>query len=276
MGIKNYKPTTPSRRTMTVSDFSDITTSKPSVKGLLTTKVKKGGRNNQGRVTVRWVGGGHKKKLRTIDFKRDKYEIPANVAAIEYDPSRTSRIALLNYVDGERRYIVAPDGLKVGDTVLSSENAEIKTGNCLSIKNIPVGTIVHNVELRPGKGAQMARSAGSFAQLLGKEDKYAQLRLRSGEVRKVLVECRATIGQVGNLEHENISIGKAGRNRWKGIRPRVRGVSMNPVDHPHGGGEGRTSGGRPSVTPWGKPTKGHKTRTNKRTQKYVVRSRHKA
>ncbi len=276
MGIKSFKPTTPSRRTLTVSDFSDITTSKPSVKKLLTTKVKQGGRNNQGRVTVRWVGGGHKRKIRKIDFKRDKNNIPATVAALEYDPNRTARLALLNYADGEKRYIVAPDGLKVGDVILASDNAEIKTGNCLTLKNIPVGTLVHNVELRPGKGAQMARSAGSFAQVLGKEEEYAQLRLRSGEVRKVLLTCKATIGQVGNLEHENISLGKAGRNRWKGIRPRVRGVSMNPVDHPHGGGEGRTSGGRPSVTPWGKPTKGHKTRNNKRTQKYVIRDRHKA
>jgi len=276
MGIKSFKPTTPSRRTLTVSDFADVTAKKPSVKKLLTTKVKQGGRNNQGRVTVRWVGGGHKRKIRTIDFKRDKHEVPATVAAIEYDPNRSARLALLNYADGEKRYIVAPDGLKVGDVVLRSENAEIKTGNCLTLKSIPVGTLVHNIEMRPGKGAQMARSAGSFAQVLGKEDDYAQLRLRSGEVRKVLLTCIATIGQVGNLEHENVSMGKAGRNRWKGIRPRVRGVAMNPVDHPHGGGEGRTSGGRPSVTPWGKPTKGYKTRKNKRTQKFVVRDRHKA
>jgi large subunit ribosomal protein L2 len=276
MGIKSFKPTTASRRTMTVSDFSDITTGKPSVKKLLTTKVKQGGRNNQGRVTVRWIGGGHKRKIRTVDFKRDKNNIPATVAALEYDPNRSARLALLNYADGEKRYIVAPDGLKVGDVIMASENAEIRTGNCLTLRNIPVGTLVHNVEMRPGKGAQMARSAGSFAQVLGKEEEYAQLRLRSGEVRKVLLTCKATIGQVGNLEHENISLGKAGRNRWKGIRPRVRGVAMNPVDHPHGGGEGRTSGGRPSVTPWGKPTKGHKTRNNKRTQKFVVRDRHKA
>ena len=276
MGIKSFKPTTPSRRTLTVSDFSDITVGKPSVKKLLTTKVKQGGRNNQGRVTVRWVGGGHKRKIRKVDFKRDKNNIPATVAALEYDPNRSARLALLNYADGEKRYIIAPDGLKVGDVILASENAEIKTGNCLTLKSIPVGTLVHNVEMRPGKGAQMARSAGSFAQVLGKEEEYAQLRLRSGEVRKVLITCKATIGQVGNLEHENISLGKAGRNRWKGIRPRVRGVAMNPVDHPHGGGEGRTSGGRPSCTPWGKPTKGHKTRNNKRTQKYVIRDRHKA
>lgn len=276
MGIKSFKPTTPSRRTMTVADFKEVTAKKPSVKSLIEKKTKKGGRNNQGRVTVRWIGGGHKQRYRIIDFKRDKFNIPATVAEIEYDPNRTSRIALLNYADGEKRYIIAPDGLKVGDKVLSSETAEIKSGNCLSLKNIPVGTLVHNVELKPGRGAQLARSAGSYVQVLGREDKYAQIRLRSGEVRKVLLECRATIGQVGNLESENIHVGKAGRSRWKGIRPRVRGVAMNPVDHPHGGGEGRTSGGRPSVTPWGKPTKGYKTRKNKRTQKYIVRSRHSA
>ncbi|MCX6112154.1 MAG: 50S ribosomal protein L2 [Proteobacteria bacterium] len=276
MGIKSFKPTTPSRREMTVADFKEVTAKKPSVKSLLETKTRKGGRNNQGRVTVRWIGGGHKQRYRIIDFKRDKIDVPAKVAEIEYDPNRTSRIALLNYADGEKRYMIAPEGLKVGDTVLSSETAEIKPGNCLSLKSIPVGTLVHNVELKPGRGAQLARSAGSYAQVLGREDKYAQLRLRSGEVRKVLIECRATIGQVGNLESENINAGKAGRSRWKGIRPRVRGVAMNPVDHPHGGGEGRTSGGRPSSTPWGKPTKGYKTRKNKRTQKYIVRSRHSA
>jgi large subunit ribosomal protein L2 len=274
MGVKSFKPTTPSRRTMTVADFKEVTAKKPSVKSLLETKTRKGGRNNQGRITVRWVGGGHKQKYRIIDFKRDKTNIPATVAQIEYDPNRTSRIALLNYADGEKRYIVAPEGLKVGDVIMSSETAEIKAGNCLSLKNIPVGTLVHNVELKPGRGAQLARSAGSYVQVLGREDKYAQIRMRSGEVRKVLLECKATIGQVGNLESENIQIGKAGRSRWKGIRPRVRGVAMNPVDHPHGGGEGRTSGGRPSCSPWGKPTKGYKTRKNKRTQKYIVRSRH--
>jgi large subunit ribosomal protein L2 len=276
MGVKSFKPTTPSRRTMTVADFKEVTAKKPSVKSLLETKTRKGGRNNQGRITVRWVGGGHKQKYRIIDFKRDKTNIPATVAQIEYDPNRTSRIALLNYADGEKRYIVAPEGLKVGDVIMSSETAEIKAGNCLSLKNIPVGTLVHNVELKPGRGAQLARSAGSYVQVLGREDKYAQIRMRSGEVRKVLLECKATIGQVGNLESENIQIGKAGRSRWKGIRPRVRGVAMNPVDHPHGGGEGRTSGGRPSCSPWGKPTKGYKTRKNKRTQKYIVRSRHSA
>ncbi|MBN1115292.1 MAG: 50S ribosomal protein L2, partial [Oligoflexia bacterium] len=243
---------------------------------LLTTVKRGGGRNNYGRITVRWIGGGHKKKYRIIDFKRDKNDIPARVAGIEYDPNRSARIALLNYVDGEKRYIIAPGGLKAGDVIVASETAEIKTGNCLSLANIPVGTLVSQVELRPGKGAQMARAAGSFAQILGKEGKYALLRLRSGEVRKVLLTCRATIGQIGNLEHENLSIGKAGRNVWLGKRPSVRGTAMNPVDHPHGGGEGRTAGGRPSVTPWGKPTKGHKTRSNKRTNKYIVRSRHKA
>lgn len=276
MGIKTYKPTTPTRRGTAGADYSELTVKKPTVKKLLSSKTKKGGRNNQGVVTVRWIGGGHKQKYRIIDFKRDKFDIPGTVATIEYDPNRTSRIALVNYKDGEKRYILAPDGLKVGDAILCSDNAEIKAGNCLKIKNIPVGTMVHNVELRPGKGGQMARSAGSFAQILGKEGDYAQLRMRSGEVRKVLVECKATIGQVGNLSHENIAIGKAGRTRWKGIRPRVRGVAMNPVDHPHGGGEGKTSGGRPSVTPWGKPTKGYKTRKNKRTEKYIVRSRHQA
>ena len=276
MGIKNFKPTTPTRRGTALADFAEITAKKPSVKALLKSKPKKGGRNNQGVVTVRWIGGGHKTKYRVIDYKRDKTDVPGVVATIEYDPNRTSRIALVNYKDGEKRYIVAPDGLNVGDKVISSETAEIKAGNCLKIKNIPVGTMVHNVEMRPGKGGQIARSAGSFAQILGKEGEYAQIRLRSGEVRRVLVECKATIGQVGNLGHENATVGKAGRSRWKGIRPRVRGVAMNPVDHPHGGGEGKTSGGRPSSTPWGKPTKGYKTRTNKRTQKYIVRSRHQA
>jgi large subunit ribosomal protein L2 len=276
MGLRNFKPTTPTKRGTVSADYSELTVKKPSTKSLLKKKAKKGGRNNQGVVTVRWIGGGHKQKYRIIDFKRDKYEIPGVVATIEYDPNRTSRIALVNYKDGEKRYIIAPDGLKVGDNVLRSDNAEIKVGNCLKIKNIPVGTMVHNVEIRPGKGGQIARSAGSFAQILGKEDVYAQLRMRSGEVRKVLVECIATIGQVGNLDHENTTTGKAGKSRWKGIRPRVRGVVMNPVDHPHGGGEGKTSGGRPSVTPWGKPTKGYKTRKNKRTQKYIVRSRHQA
>jgi len=276
MGIKSFKPSTPSRRTFTVSDFADITQKSPTVKSLLKTNNKQGGRNNQGRVTVRWIGGGHKQKYRVIDFKRDKENVPATVATIEYDPNRSSRIALLHYKDGDRRYIIAPEGLKVGDVVMASNTAEIKTGNCLPLSEIPVGTLVHNVELRPGKGSQLARSAGAFVQVLGKEGGYAQLRLRSGEVRKVLLVCRAVIGQVGNIDHENISAGKAGRNRWKGIRPRVRGVAMNPVDHPHGGGEGKTSGGRPSVTPWGKPTKGHKTRNNRRTQKYIVRDRHKA
>ncbi|MFH1223734.1 MAG: 50S ribosomal protein L2 [Pseudomonadota bacterium] len=276
MGIKTFKPTTPSRRYFTVSDFNEVTSKGPKVKSLLKTKTRKGGRNNQGRVTVRWIGGGHKQQYRVIDFKRNKENIPALVAAIEYDPNRSARIALLHYKDGERRYIICPDGLKVGDSVMTSNTAEIKTGNCMQLGSIPVGTLIHNVELKPGRGAQLARSAGSFAQILGKEGDYVQLRLRSGEIRKVLLVCKATIGQVGNLEHENISIGKAGRSRWKGIRPRVRGVAMNPIDHPHGGGEGRTSGGRPSSTPWGKPTKGYKTRKNKRTQKYIVRDRHKA
>jgi len=274
MAVKSFKSTTSSRRTMTVSDFADITAKKPTVRSLIEKKTKGGGRNNKGRITVRWIGGGHKQKYRVIDFKRNKMDVPATVAAIEYDPNRSSRIAALNYKDGEKRYILASQGLKVGDVILNSEKAEIKTGNCLSLRSIPVGTLVHNVEMRPGKGAQIARSAGSYVQLLGKEEKHAQLRLRSGEVRRVLLDCKATIGQVGNSEHENIDVGKAGRSRWKGIKPRVRGVAMNPVDHPHGGGEGRSSGGRPSVTPWGKPTKGYKTRNNKRTTKNIVRSRH--
>lgn len=274
MGIKAYKPTSPSRRTMRISDFADITSKKPQVRSLLEKQPKKGGRNNQGRITVRWIGGGHKRKYRIIDFKRDKMEVPAKVASIEYDPNRSSRIALLNYLDGEKRYIIAPEGLKVGDNVLCSESAEIKPGNCMTIKNIPVGTYIHNVEMRPGKGGQIARSAGSYAQVLGKEEGYAQMRLRSGEVRKILLECKATIGQVGNAEHENISVGKAGKSRWAGRRPSVRGVAMNPVDHPHGGGEGKASGGRPSVSPWGQYTKGKKTRNNRRTDSSIIRNRH--
>jgi large subunit ribosomal protein L2 len=276
MGIRAFKPRTPGRRTMRISDFADITSKGPKVKSLLAPKSKKGGRNNNGRITVRFIGGGHKKKYRIIDFKRNKNDIPATVAAIEYDPNRSARIALLNYVDGEKRYIISPNGLKVGDKVIASEKAEIKTGNCLSLTSIPVGTLVHNVEMRPGKGAQIARSAGSYAQVLGKEEGYAQMRLRSGEVRKVLLTCKATIGQVGNIEQENISYGKAGKTRWDGRKPHVRGVAMNPVDHPHGGGEGRSSGGRSSVTPWGVATKGHKTRNNRRTDSYIVRSRHKS
>ncbi len=276
MGIKKYKPTSPGRRNMTVSTFEEITKKEPE-KSLLTFKNKTGGRNNFGKITVRHKGGGVKKHYRIIDFKRNKDEIPAKVAAIEYDPNRSANIALLHYVDGEKRYIIHPKGLKVGDIVVSGPNADIKVGNALPLKNIPVGTIIHNIELKAGKGAQLVRSAGNSAQLLAKEGDYAQVRLPSGEVRMVRMECRATIGQVGNVDHENIRLGKAGRKRHMGIRPTVRGSVMNPNDHPHGGGEGRAPIGRPSpVTPWGKPTLGYKTRKkNKKSDKYIIRRRKK-
>lgn len=274
MAIKSYKPTSAGRRHQTCSTFEEITTSQPE-KSLLVKLKKTGGRNSFGRVTARHIGGGHKQKYRIIDFRRDKKDIPAKVASVEYDPYRSARIALLNYVDGEKRYIIAPLDLKVGDTVVASANADIKPGNALPIRSIPLGTIIHNIELKIGKGAQLARSAGTFAQLMAKEDKYAQVKLPSGEVRMVLMDCMATIGQVGNLDHENVSIGKAGRSRWLGKRPKVRGVAMNPVDHPHGGGEGRTSGGRHPVTPWGIPTKGYKTRTNKTSTRFIVKRRSK-
>jgi large subunit ribosomal protein L2 len=247
----------------------DITKDAPE-KSLVEPKQRTGGRNNRGRVTSRFIGGGHKQSFRVIDFKRDKQGIPAKVAAIEYDPNRSARIALLHYRDGEKRYILQPDGLKVGMTVMSGADADILVGNALPLKNVPAGTVVHNVELKPGKGAQMARSAGTQAQLVSKEGGLALLKLPSGEVRRVAVECMATIGQVGNVDHENISLGKAGRTRWLGRMPHNRGVSMNPVDHPHGGGEGKTSGGRNPVTPWGQPTRGFKTRNNKRTDKWIV------
>lgn len=272
MAIKSYKPTSAGRRHQTCSTFDEITTSQPE-KSLLVKLKKTGGRNSFGRVTARHIGGGHKQKYRIIDFRRDKRDIPAKVASVEYDPYRSARIALLNYVDGEKRYIIAPLDLKVGDTVVASASADIKPGNALPIRSIPLGTIIHNIELKIGKGAQLARSAGTFAQLMAKEEKYAQIKLPSGEVRMVLMDCMATIGQVGNLDHENVSIGKAGRSRWLGIRPKVRGVAMNPVDHPHGGGEGRTSGGRHPVTPWGIPTKGYKTRTNKTSTRFIVKRR---
>ena len=272
MAIKKFSPTTPSRRYMTVVSREDITKQTPE-KSLVEPRPKSGGRNNTGRVTSRFISGGHKQSYRVIDFKRDKTGVPARVAAIEYDPNRSARIALLNYADGEKRYIIAPEGLKVGATITSGPDADILVGNALPLKNIPAGTTVHNIELRPGKGAQMARSAGSQAQLVAKEGDYALLKLPSGETRRVLVECMATVGQVGNTDHENTSIGKAGRNRWKGIRPANRGVSMNPVDHPHGGGEGKTSGGRHPVTPWGQPTRGYKTRNNKRTDVFIVSRR---
>jgi large subunit ribosomal protein L2 len=272
MAIKSYKPTSAGRRHQTCSVFDEITNAKPE-KSLLVTLKKTGGRNNYGRITSRYIGGGHKQKYRIIDFARDKRDIPAKVASIEYDPNRSARIALLNYADGEKRYILAPLGLTVGDKVIASVEADIKPGNALPLKAIPLGTIIHNIELKLGKGGQLARSAGTYAQLMSKEGKYSQVKLPSGEVRMVLQDCYATIGQVGNIDHENVSLGKAGRSRWLGKRPKVRGVAMNPVDHPHGGGEGRTSGGRHPVTPWGVPTKGYKTRTNKKSSRFIIKSR---
>ncbi len=269
MAIKSYRPTTPSRRFMTTVSRADITKDKPE-KALTVGKKRTGGRNSQGRITSRFIGGGHKQAYRIIDFKRDKFGVPAKVAAIEYDPNRSARIALLHYADGEKRYIIAPVGLEVGRTVVSGPEADILPGNALPLKNIPAGTVIHNIELRPGKGGQMARSAGAEAQLVSREGGYALIKLPSGEVRKVQETCMATIGQVGNLDHENVSLGKAGRTRWLGKRPHNRGVSMNPIDHPHGGGEGKTSGGRHPVTPWGQPTRGFKTRNNKRTDKWIV------
>jgi large subunit ribosomal protein L2 len=269
MPVKDYRPVTPTRRFQTVLTRDEITKETPE-KGLVETRKRSGGRNSTGRVTSRFIGGGHKKAYRLIDFKRDKAGVPAVVAAIEYDPNRSARIALLHYADGEKRYIIQPDGLKVGMKVMSGPAADILVGNALPLRNIPAGTVVHNIELRPGKGAQMARSAGSQAQLVSKEGDTALLKLPSGETRRVMVDCMATVGQVGNTDHENVSLGKAGRKRWLGKRPHNRGVSMNPVDHPHGGGEGRTSGGRHPVTPWGQPTRGFKTRNNKRTDKYIV------
>ncbi|SDN13652.1 MULTISPECIES: 50S ribosomal protein L2 [Sediminibacillus] len=276
MAIKKYKPTSNGRRGMSTSDFAEITTDKPE-KSLLSPIHKRGGRNNQGRLTVRHQGGGHKRQYRIIDFKRDKDGIPGRVATIEYDPNRSANIALINYADGEKRYILAPKGLTVGTEIISGPEADIKLGNSLPLQNIPVGTIIHNVELKPGRGGQLARSAGAQAQILGREDKYVLVRLVSGEVRLVLGTCRATIGQVGNVEHELINVGKAGRSRWKGNRPTVRGSVMNPNDHPHGGGEGRAPIGRKSpMSPWGKPTLGYKTRKrNKPTDKFIVRKRKK-
>jgi large subunit ribosomal protein L2 len=274
MAIISRKPTSPGRRFQTITDFAEITTNEPE-KSLVVSLKKSGGRNNNGRVTARHRGGGHKRRYRIIDFKRNKLEVPAKVATIEYDPNRTTRIALLHYVDGEKRYILAPQDLRVGDQVVSSATADIKPGNSLPLLNIPTGTLVHNVELKPGKGGQMARAAGSYAQLMAKEGKHAHLKLPSGEVRMVPVVCRATIGQLSNVEQENVSLGKAGRARWSGKRPRVRGVAMNPVDHPMGGGEGKSSGGRHPCTPWGKPTKGYKTRKPKASDRYIVKHRSK-
>ena len=274
MPIKTYRPTTPTRRFATVVSREDITKDRPE-KSLVESKKRTGGRNSNGRVTSRFIGGGAKQAYRVVDFKRDKAGIPAVVAAIEYDPNRSARIALLAYADGEKRYILQPDGLKVGQKIVSGADADILVGNALPLRNSPPGTTIHNVELRPGKGAQMVRSAGGSAQLVAKEGDYALVKLPSGETRKVAQDCMATIGQVGNLDHENVTIGKAGRTRWLGRRPVNRGVSMNPVDHPHGGGEGKTSGGRHPVTPWGQPTRGYKTRNNKRTDAFIVNRRSK-
>jgi len=273
MPLREFKPTTPSRRFITIPTFEEITKKEPE-KSLLRPLKKSGGRNNQGKLTARHIGGGHKQMYRVIDFRRDKADVPGKVAAIEYDPNRSARIALIHYADGEKRYIIWPVGLGVGDKVVSGANADIKPGNSLPIRNIPLGTLVHNIELSAGRGGQMARSAGAYAQLMAKEGKYATLRLPSGEMRLVSLECKATVGQVGNVDHENISIGKAGRKRWLGRRPHVRGVVMNPRDHPHGGGEGKSPIGRKGpVTPWGKPTLGYKTRRNKSTSKMIVRKR---
>lgn len=271
MAIKRFKPTSPARRFMTVSTFSEITTTKPE-KSLLESKNRTGGRNANGRITVRHIGGGNRNKYRIIDFKRNKDDVVATVASIEYDPNRSANIALLHYADGEKRYILAPVGLNKGDKVMSGENADIKVGNALPLDKIPVGTMLHNIEMQPGKGGQIARSAGNAAQLMAKEGKYATLRLPSGEMRYIPLKCRATIGQVGNLEHEIVSIGKAGRKRHMGVKPTVRGVVMNPCDHPHGGGEGKSPIGMPSpVTPWGVPTMGYKTRKKNKSNKYIVK-----
>ncbi|MBW2273318.1 MAG: 50S ribosomal protein L2 [Deltaproteobacteria bacterium] len=273
MPVKVYKPTSAGRRNMSVSDFAEITAKRPE-KSLLGGRVNKsGGRNAHGRTTSWHRGGGHKRLYRKVDFRRNKTGVPAKVAAIEYDPNRSANIALLHYVDGEKRYILAPNELKVGDTLMAGNGVEIRPGNCLPLAEIPLGTVVHAIELKPGKGAQMARSAGAGAQLMAREGSYATLRLPSHEMRMVHINCIATVGQVGNLEHENQRIGKAGRSRWKGKRPNVRGVAMNPVDHPMGGGEGRSSGGRHPCTPWGKPTKGRKTRKNTRSDQYIVKRR---
>lgn len=273
MGIRKFKPTSPGLRQRSVSTFEEVTKRIPE-KRLLRPLKKTGGRNNYGRVSVRFRGGGHKRRYRLIDFKRDKIGIPAKVAAIEYDPNRSARIALLHYVDGEKRYILAPVGLRMGDTVMSGSAAEIRNGNALPLRDIPLGSIVHNVELTKGRGGQLARAAGSSVQLMAKEGEYAQIKLRSGEVRMLRLECMATIGQVGNTDHENITIGKAGRMRWMGRRPHVRGVAMNPVDHPHGGGEGKAGQGNPHpVSPWGWPTKGAKTRGKRSSDKYILKRR---
>jgi large subunit ribosomal protein L2 len=272
MGLKSFKPTSAARRYYSVSDFAEITKSEPE-RSLLEHQTSTGGRNHHGRITSRFRGGGHKQRYRLIDFRREKIGVPATVASVEYDPNRTARIALLNYSDGEKRYILAPDGLKVGDQIVSSRNADIKPGNSLPLRAIPLGTSIHNLELKKGKGGQLCRSAGVAAQLMSKEGAWGQVRLPSGEVRLVHLDCRATIGQVSNADHQNISIGKAGRTRWLGVRPHNRGVTMNPVDHPMGGGEGRTSGGRHPCSPWGQLSKGLKTRNNKRTDGMIIKRR---
>jgi len=271
--VRIYKPTSPGRRKMSVSDFADVTAGSPE-RSLMTGRVNKsGGRNGNGRVTSWHRGGGHKRRFRVIDFRRNKPGVPAKVASIEYDPNRSARIALLHYTDGEKRYILAPAGLRVGDRIQSGDDAEIRPGNALPLANIPLGTVLHAIEMKPGKGAQLVRAAGTGAQLMARDGDYVTLRMPSGENRLIHVRCMATVGQVGNLEHENQRIGKAGRSRWKGKRPNVRGVAMNPVDHPMGGGEGKSAGGRHPCTPWGKPTKGHKTRSNHRSDKYIVKRR---
>jgi large subunit ribosomal protein L2 len=272
MGIKNYKPTSPARRYYSGYDFKEITRDTPERK-LTEHQTSTGGRNTHGRITSRFRGGGHKQRYRLIDWRRDKIGVPALVATIEYDPNRTARIALVNYVDGEKRYILAPDGMKVGDTIIASRNADIKPGNSMPLRYIPLGTTIHNIEMRKGKGAQLVRSAGSGASLMAKDGDYAQLRMPSGEVRMIHLDCQATVGQVSNIDHANISLGKAGRVRWMGKRPHNRGVTMNPVDHPMGGGEGRTSGGRHPCSPWGQLAKGLKTRNNKRTDAMIVKRR---
>jgi large subunit ribosomal protein L2 len=274
MPIRKYNPTSPGTRFQTVAVFDEITSDVPH-KPLVEPLHQSGGRNNQGHLTSWWRGGGHKRMYRIIDFKRDKRDIPATVSTVEYDPNRSARIALLTYADGEKRYILQPNGLKVGDTIVAGQTVDILPGNSLPLKNIPLGTMVHNVELRPGRGGQIARSAGVAVQVVAKEGEYASVKMPSGEIRKISMECFATIGQVGNIDHENVSIGKAGRSRWMGQRPHVRGVAMNPVDHPLGGGEGKTSGGRHPVSPWGLPTKGYKTRNRKATDKFIVQRRKK-
>ena len=272
MPVKTFKPITPGQRFKTVSTFDEITKTKPE-KSLLVPLKKKGGRNNLGRITARHRGGGHKRAYRIIDFKRNKYDIPAKVAAIEYDPNRSARIALLHYIDGEKRYILAPIGLKVNDTIVSGDSPEIKVGNAMPLKKVPLGSFIHNIELKIGKGGQIVRSAGTYAQLMAREDKYAQIKLPSGEIRLIRVECRATLGQVGNTDHENITFGKAGKSRWLGRRPKVRGVAMNPVDHPMGGGEGKSAGGRHPCSPWGVIAKGKKTRPKKASDSLIVKRR---